>query len=547
MNVIKEIWKTAEKVKVLSYLLLGLTTAICDFLFVNSLANVVARIGAKNYTVLNKDYIIVFLLIIFIIVWARKVSSLIIIKMSQKLLWSYRKRILTMVLKSNFEQLAKNKIKVLTAVINDVSILSSVSANIVGFFTASIMAIACMAYLAFISPILFLITLITALAGCGLYYYRSKRSGLYFEVSRNLENDFLKNFKSILDGYKEIFMNPQIGKSIYEDRIINISHKSYKSNVAAFTDFLKNQITGQILFYALLTFILLYFSIVFKIDSFDIVRFVFVLMYFFTSIQAILVLLPGFSNAKVALSHLVALQNELGKLENNEQPIEPGLKTIFFDKLIVNGLKFQYGEDNSLFNIGPINFNITRGDVVFIYGGNGCGKTTFINSLLGLLTPSDGQITLNGQLITKNNNADYRSIFSVVFSDFFLFDEMHGIEKVNLEKWNKYLTLFEIKGKVELVDKKFSVTDLSTGQRKRLALITALLEEKPILVIDEWAADQDPIFRKKFYTEIIPFLKNEGIAVLAITHDDKYYHCADRLYKMDQGRLFEKKSSEVNI
>ncbi|MEZ2338446.1 cyclic peptide export ABC transporter [Mucilaginibacter sp. RCC_168] len=547
MTVIKEIWKMAEKLKLLSYLLLGLVTAICDFLFVNTLSNVIARISAKTYTVFSNDYLIVFLLIIFLIVWTRKVSSLIVIKISQRLLWNYRKRILSMVLKSNFEQLSKNKVKVFTAMINDVNVLSSVSTNIVGFFTSSIMAIACLVYLAIISTKLFIITLITALTGCIIYYYGSKRSSDYFQASRNLENDFLKNFKSIIDGYKEIFMNPQIGKSIYENRIINISNTSYKSNVAAFSNFVKNQITGQILFYILLSFILLYFSTVLKVESSDIVRFVFVLMYLFTSIQTIMVLLPGFINAKIASDHLLGLQNELDKLEIDEPSLKTVLSNVVFDEIIVHGLKFQYSEDNGHFTIGPIDFRIKTGDVVFIYGGNGCGKTTFINSLLGLLTPSYGQITLNGKLVTKNNNADYRSVFSVVFSDFFLFDEIHGVEEVNLEKWHKYLKLFELEGKVILSGKKYSVTDLSTGQRKRLALITALLEDKPVLVIDEWAADQDPIFRKKFYTEIIPFLKHQNKAILAITHDDKYYYCADRLYKMDDGRLFEKKASEIAV
>ena len=140
-------------------------------------------------------------------------------------------------------------------------------------------------------------------------------------------------------------------------------------------------------------------------------------------------------------------------------------------------------------------------------------------------------------LINKENYSNYRSIFSVVFSDFYLFDELLGIDNMNIQKCNDYLQLFEIEQKVKLDNNHFSTIDLSTGQKKRLALIAMLLEEKPVLVLDEWAADQDPYFRKKFYTEILPFLKKEGFTIIAVTHDDKYYHCADKLYKMDYGKL----------
>ena len=122
----------------------------------------------------------------------------------------------------------------------------------------------------------------------------------------------------------------------------------------------------------------------------------------------------------------------------------------------------------------------------------------------------------------------------------YLFDEIHGVENIDMGKWQKYLELFELEGKVVLNGRKYSATDLSTGQRKRLALITALLQDRPFLVLDEWAADQDSVFRRKFYTEIIPFLKAENRGIIAITHDDKYYYCADRLYKMEEGKLQEK-------
>jgi putative ATP-binding cassette transporter len=174
---------------------------------------------------------------------------------------------------------------------------------------------------------------------------------------------------------------------------------------------------------------------------------------------------------------------------------------------------------------------------VFIYGGNGSGKTTFVSMLLGLLLPTTGGVYYNNFLIDEQYSQSYSSLFGVVFSDFYLFDEFYGIEQLDSEKLAYYLRLFEIDGKVQIENGRFSTTHLSTGQRKRLALITALLEGKPLLVLDEWAADQDPYFRKKFYTQIIPELKEAGFTIIAITHDDKYYNCASLLYKMEDGKL----------
>ena len=113
------------------------------------------------------------------------------------------------------------------------------------------------------------------------------------------------------------------------------------------------------------------------------------------------------------------------------------------------------------------------------------------------------------------------------------------MDDVNPEKVNEYIEMMQLTGKVAFAEGKFSKTDFSTGQRKRLALIVSLLEERPILVLDEWAADQDPPFRKFFYETLLPKLKQEGKTIIAITHDDKYFHIADRMYKMEYGKLTE--------
>jgi putative ATP-binding cassette transporter len=90
---------------------------------------------------------------------------------------------------------------------------------------------------------------------------------------------------------------------------------------------------------------------------------------------------------------------------------------------------------------------------------------------------------------------------------------------------------------VNFINVKFSTTKLSTGQRKRLALFAALAEKRPILILDEWAADQDPGFRLFFYNEILPYIKNENITIIAITHDETYFNLADRRLHLESGTI----------
>jgi putative ATP-binding cassette transporter len=526
-------------IRLLKYIFLGILSGLWSFLFVNLITQVISLIMAGNFKSISKEYIAVFAFVILLFVWTRKIISSAIINISQKLFWSLRKQILSLVLKANYQQLSGQRTEIYSAIVNDVQTLTQASMNIINFFTSIIVGIACLIYLASLSLILFSITLATALLGMIIYHFSSKKNIRDFEKSRNLENNFLESFNAILNGFKEIYMEPKKGRAIYDHKINMIANDTYKINVSALTGFLNNQITGQILFNILISSILLFFSIVLEIKTSDTVSFVFILLYLLSSIEAIMIMLPGLVRARISANHLVDLKSELEAAHFNNSIPEKYVSKDKFEEVTVKNLEFSYGELDQSFSIGPINFDIQKAEVVFIYGGNGSGKTTFVHSVLGLCLPSAGEIRLNGTIINKDNYPIYRTLFSVVFSDFYLFNELLGVDHFDMKKWNYYLNLFEIEGKVKIENMRFSTIDLSTGQRKRLALIVSLMEEKPILVIDEWAADQDPYFRKKFYTEIIPVLKRNGISIIAITHDDKYYHCADRLYKMEDGKLIQ--------
>ncbi|HEY9804955.1 MAG TPA: ATP-binding cassette domain-containing protein, partial [Candidatus Obscuribacterales bacterium] len=191
------------------------------------------------------------------------------------------------------------------------------------------------------------------------------------------------------------------------------------------------------------------------------------------------------------------------------------------------------------FTLGPLTLSFQPGEVVFLIGGNGSGKSTLAKLITGLYSPEAGELTLDGQLITEANREWYRQHFSVVFADFYLFDRLLGLgDRVELDPQAKdYLIQLHLDHKVRVEGGTLSTTTLSQGQRKRLALLTAYLEDRPIYLFDEWASDQDPIFKEIFYTQLLPELKQRGKAVLVISHDDHYFHLADRIVKLDYGKL----------
>ncbi|HVI44935.1 MAG TPA: cyclic peptide export ABC transporter [Chitinophaga sp.] len=531
----------------LKYTALGILSGMCSFLFINCVTRVAGQIIAGNFKTVSIEYILVFALIILFFIWIRKTLSTAVISISQRLFWQLRKQIIALVLKAKYRQLADKEREVYAAMVSDVNTLTDASRGIIEFFTALVLAICCLVYLSTISLALWGITLVIALLGISVYHLNSRKNLQDIERSRGMENDFVGHLNDILGGFKEIYMEPGKGQYIYDHSISPIAKRAYRNNVSALNGLLINQITGQVLFYVLIASVLLFFGLKLHIPANDLVSYIFTLLYLLGAIETIMVLLPNIVRAGVAADHMISLKNQLEDTVMQQHMPKQYIGINDFQQITVSRLEFSYGEKDQSFSIGPVSLQINKGDVIFIYGGNGSGKTTFVNALLGLCTPSAGEIRLNGELVDGSNYPDYRTAFAVIFSDFFLFNGLLTEKQADMEKWNDYLRLFELENKVVLEEGRYSTTSLSAGQRKRLALIAALMEEKPLLVLDEWAADQDPYFRNKFYTEIIPMLRKSGFTIVAITHDDKYYHCADKLYKMDEGRLERENADAANL
>ena len=257
------------------------------------------------------------------------------------------------------------------------------------------------------------------------------------------------------------------------------------------------------------------------------------ILYLTHPLDGILGWLPQMNAASISLSKI----ERLGLLIDDSEGPAFSIVTPPFESLELCGVTYGYASpDGRGFMLGPIDVTLSAGDELFIAGGNGSGKTTLAKVLTGLYVPHEGQVLLNGQVVSDRIRGNYRQLFSTVFVEGHVFDRLLGVDvdQAQLRRWAR---LLDIENKVDFDAGRFESEKLSRGQHKRLALLIACMDDRPIFIFDEWAAEQDPGFKDVFYREILPELKRRGKTVVAITHDDRYFSAADRVMTLVDGRL----------
>jgi putative ATP-binding cassette transporter len=354
-------------------------------------------------------------------------------------------------------------------------------------------------------------------------------------------------FSDFLNGYKEIKM--------HSDRAYDISHDmveearettNVKVRVLIFIANFFNYL--QVLLYVVVGLMVFVVPIIATDFSDSVMQAATTSLFLTASLTGIIQSIPNLSQSNAAARALTQLEERLlyrdRDQNNNTREVFGELESIR-----IENIKYQYSNgqtkvksvgsrvDNQKFGLGPISYEFEAGKVYFVRGNNGSGKTTLIRILVGLAQPDEGEIYLNGVPISLPATSDYRNLFSVVFTDFHLFKKLYGLSDVTPTEIDHLIELFQMEKKVSVTDGVFSNLKFSTGQKKRLALIVALLEKRQVIILDEWAADQDPEFRHLFYEKIIPMFRAMGKTVIAITHDDQYYQSADHLLQLVNGQL----------
>ncbi|MGP9590657.1 cyclic peptide export ABC transporter [Halomonas sp. AOP42-B2-16] len=443
---------------------------------------------------------------------------------------------------AQFERVGSARIQsALTEHSNNVAVLF-VSLPVI--LTNTVIVVGCLGYLAMLSWQVFLFALGVIGLGAVGYHLVHLRAIRYLQSASSEQDRLFGHFRALTDGAKELRLHQRKSR-VFMDQILGESVEGVRRlRTYGMSLFVISTSWGQFLMYAFIGLVLFVLAGDGLNQTQVMTGFALVFVFMVTPLEGLLINIPRINMARVAASRIDDITREMPQGQERQATTQT-TQVPALQRLELRDVTHQYYHEQSddFFELGPINLSFTPGEVVFLVGGNGSGKTTLAKVVVGLYPPEGGEVLLNGERVEADGWDAYRQLFSVVFSDFHLFERLLEAPRDGLdEEGNRLLAKLHLQHKVRVENGAFTTQALSQGQRKRLALVVAYLEDRPFLVFDEWAADQDPLFKEVFYCEILPELKRMGKAVLVITHDDRYFHLADRLVRLESGKLLTAES-----
>ena len=533
----------------LPWLLLSVVTGIAAG------AATVALLGTINQ-VLNRSggmaggLLLTFVSLCAVALVGRVTSDMSTNRVGQRLVAQVRKSLAQKILSAPIDALERYRTHRLMPVLTqDVDMISDAGFVLASTVIALSIALGCLGYLAWLSLPMFGLLVIALVLGAAVQAVVLTRAEAGFWRARDGEEQLHKAYRGISEGAKELRMHRGRRARMMSVQIEQTVDGIRAVNQRAINTYVVGSAFGSALFFLLIA-VILGWAAASTVAPAVLSGFVLVLLFLKGPIDQLVGVLPNVGRAKVAFQRIGDLSLRFATPEPHLHLDRPAGEVAFTGAIELRGVRYAFeapeggGEP---FVLGPIDLVLRRGELVFIVGDNGSGKTTLIKLLLGLYAPQQGELRLDGSPVTDATRDDYRQLFTTVFSDFYLFQDLlageGGAPQPLPEAARPYLERLEIAHKVSVRDGAFTTTDLSTGQRKRLALVHAWLEGRPVLVFDEWAADQDPAFRHLFYTELLPELRAKGHLVVVISHDDRYFHVADRVVRMVAGQVEEEEAA----
>ena len=517
--------------------------ATASFISGASSAGVIALINYAIARILDLPPWLPWLFIILcLMLWIFQfISWVLITRLSQEIIYNMRLSMTERILNCPLQHIETiGAPKLLATLTGDIDTIASASIATSLTIVNLAVLVGIFIYLCWLSPLLFAIVFISIAAGFALYRFLQAKGFKEFEKGRQVQDNLFKHFRSVTEGIKELKLH-RARKTAFLTEELKLSAAQAKHYwVKGITAFAFAGSLGTILFFVPIGLILFVFPKLSLVDTALISSYALAVLYIISPISEIARTLPQIAQANVSLNKIeslgISLTEKVTEATETDNRFDFNWTSL---KLVDLNHAYRGDTEEHNFTLDNINLDFKPQEIVFIVGGNGSGKSTLIKLITGLYTPDRGKVLFNGIPVNDDNRECYRQQFSAVFYDFYLFDRLIGIDTNQQLKVQQYLTLLELEHKVTVKDGLLSTTNLSQGQRKRLALLTAYLEDRPIYVFDEWASDQDPVFKQVFYQKLLPDLKAKGKTVIAVSHDDRYFDQCDRLIKLDYGRVVD--------
>lgn len=468
------------------------------------------------------------------------VSQMVLLYLTSQGAYELRIQLSRQILATPLRQLEKlGSHRLLATITQDIGSVIELVNVLPQMLTQLAMMTGCIVYLGWLSWKLLLIMLACMAVGLLTHQLPLTRAFRYFRMLREQWDAMYQAFQGVIMGTKELKLNSKRREAFLSQQLEPAAAglRDYGIRGNAISMAVSNW--GQILFFIFIGLLLFAAPSVIAIDPQILIGYTLVVLFMITPLTMLLNQIPALERAYLAAERIEELGLSLNATKA-ESLDAASTHNPHWQRLDLVNVTHSYRQNGGVaeFELGPINLTLYPGELIFLIGGNGSGKTTLMKLLMGLYEPEAGEIRVDNKPVTMHDRDDYRQQFSAVFFDFYLFERLFGFEAEGIDaESQKYLDMLQLSHKVTVKNGHLSTIDLSQGQRKRVALLNAYLEDRPIYIFDEWAADQDPQFKRIFYYELVPELKSRGKTVIVISHDDRYYGLADRLIKLESGKV----------
>ncbi len=530
-----------ERKQFVSVTLLSIISGFSGTLLISVLHQATRDLGNVS------NWIVYFIFAVTLSIGGVKITQMKLVRITSQIVYEKRVEYIEKIMSSkyqNFEQIEDGNIQ--ASLNNDTETISNFASVFVTLLTSAMTTLGCFLYLSIINVYSLLLSLGVLVVAGALFALTAKNVDKYWERSRDIQNVFFKFINDLTAGFKELRL--RVAKNTeFKTDMIQTTHEYVETKLLGDQKFINVRAVGEAIFYLVLGAVVFIFPLIFQqISKEELMSFLLILIYISGQITILMSTIPQLLEIRISWNRL---NKSLEALTNHDQVNVDKLNQASQTQSIqleLRDVTYQYHRiSGDAFSVGPINCDFHSGEIVFITGGNGSGKSTLAKLITGLYAPQEGSIHLNGEQVEHEALGEY---FSTIFSDFYLFDKLYGIDyELMKDKIQYYVEQLQLTGKVTIENGRFSTTtQLSTGQKKRLGLLVSYLEDAPIVLFDEWAADQDPQFRKFFYETLLPDLKQKGKCVIAITHDDHYFNLADRMVRMELGQMVQSDASATS-